>query len=366
MSRTAVIILNWNGEQKGLIRRYLPSVVKNTPKEVAEVVVADNGSTDKSLQLLKEEFPSVKVITLDKNYGFAEGYNQAIDIITVLKQEELRSPSGNVFEVHRMESPDYIVLLNDDVRVPEGWLEPMIAYMDSHPNCAALQPKLLKDGNERMFEYAGACGGYLDNLCFPYCRGRIFDTVEEDIGQYDLPDGEAWPVMWASGACLLVRTELYMKAGGLDRRFYAHMEEIDLCWRLRRMGYDIVCVPQSKVYHQGGASLPQGNPKKTKLNFRNNIVMMWKNLPADQYKHLLRRRKLLDGVAAVNFLRQGQFRNFKAVYDAHREAEKIIAEQYTAAELVGFGTAKTFPQQRFSILWKYFKKGIKRYSDLGL
>jgi hypothetical protein len=366
MSKTAVIILNWNGEQKGLIRRYLPSVVENTPSELAEVVVADNGSTDKSLQVLKEEFPSVRVIALAKNYGFADGYNRAIRQIAELKKEELRGPIGNIFEVQRMDAPDYIILLNDDVRVPEGWLEPMVKYMDSHPNCAGLQPKLLKDGNEKMFEYAGACGGYLDNLCYPYCRGRIFDTVEEDKGQYDLPDGQAWPVMWASGACLMVRSELYLRAGGLDPRFFAHMEEIDFCWRLRRLGYDLVCLPQSKVYHLGGASLPQGNPKKTKLNFRNSLLMMWKNLPQDEYKHLIKRRKILDGVAAANFLRQGQFRNFKAVYDAHKEAEKMIAEQYTAGELVGFGKAKAFMQEQFSILWKYYKKGIKKYSDLGL
>ncbi len=366
MSRTAVIILNWNGAQKGLLRRYLPSVVEHTPKELARVVVADNGSTDTSLALLREEFPTVEVIPLDRNYGFAEGYNRAIDILTEMKEEERRSPQGNVYEVHRMEAPDYVVLLNDDVRVSEGWLEPMVSYMDSHPQCAALQPKLLKDGDERMFEYAGACGGYLDNLCFPYCRGRIFDTVEEDHGQYDLPAGEAWPVMWASGACLMVRTELYEQAGGLDRRFFAHMEEIDFCWRLRRMGYDIACLPQSHVYHLGGASLPQGNPRKTLLNFRNNIVMMWKNLPPADYRRLIRRRKLLDGVAAANFLRRGQLRNFKAVYDAHREADRMIATDYNAAELVGFGNARPFMQQQFSIVWKYFRKGIKHYSDLGL
>jgi len=173
-------------------------------------------------------------------------------------------------------------------------------------------------------------------------------------------------VMWASGACLMVRTELYEQAGGLDRRFFAHMEEIDFCWRLRRMGYDIACLPPSHVYHLGGASLPQGNPRKTLLNFRNNIVMMWKNLPPADYRRLIRRRKLLDGVAAANFLRRGQLRNFKAVYDAHREADRMIATDYNAAELVGFGNARPFMQQQFSIVWKYFRKGIKHYSDLGL
>ena len=367
--KISVIILNWNGEKKGLIQKYLPSVVKYTPAELAEVIVADNGSTDQSLKLLKEQFPSVHVMPLDKNYGFAEGYNRAIRQLDQLEVQSEMSPKGYHFDVQRSGAPEYVVLLNDDVRLSEGWLEPMLAYMERHRNCAALQPKLLQDGVEasapQRFEYAGACGGYLDNMYYPYCRGRIFDSIEEDHGQYDLPVGEAWPVMWATGACLMVRTSLYLNAGGLDPRFFAHMEEIDLCWRLRRMGYDIACVPQSKVYHLGGASLPQGNPKKTKLNFRNSLVMMWKNLPADEYKHIITRRKLLDGLAALNFLRQGQFRNFWAVYKAHREASKMIAQQYSASELVGFGKAKPFMQQQFSILWKYYKKGIRKFSELG-
>ena len=366
----SVIILNWNGQQKGLIARYLPSVVNYTPSDIAEVIVADNGSTDESLALLSEQFPTVRVMPLGQNYGFAEGYNQAISRLSQLQTRTERSPKGYSYDVQRSESPDYVVLLNDDVRVSEGWLEPMLAYMESHRNCAALQPKLLKDGladgQPEQFEYAGACGGYLDNLCYPYCRGRIFDTVEEDRGQYDLPRGEAWQVMWATGACLMVRTDLYQKAGGLDRRFFAHMEEIDLCWRLRRMGYDIACVPQSRAYHLGGASLPQGDPKKTRLNFRNSLVMMWKNLPADQCSRLMRRRKLLDGVAALNFLRQGQWRNCWAIWKAHREASKMIKTQYDASELIGFGRAKAHMSEQFSILWKYYIRGKKTFSQLGL
>lgn len=366
MSKIAVIILNWNGAQKGLIDRYLPSVIAYTPADVAEVIVADNGSTDNSLSLLAEKYPQVTALPLGQNYGFAEGYNQAIAKLAQLETVTQRSPKGYGYDVQRSQAPDYVVLLNDDVRVTEGWLEPMLAYMEGHRQCAALQPKLLKDGAAtETFEYAGACGGYLDSLYYPYCRGRIFDTVEEDRGQYDLPDGEAWPVMWASGACLMVRTDMYLKAGGLDRRFFAHMEEIDLCWRLRRMGYDLVCVPQSKVYHLGGASLAQGDPRKTKLNFRNSLVMMWKNLPQKDCRGKLLRRKLLDGVAALNFLRQGQFRNCWAIWQAHREASKMIDEQYQASELIGFGTAKPFMQQQFSILWKYYVKGLRRYSELG-
>lgn len=366
-AKVAVIILNWNGERKGLIRQYLPSVVEYTSQEWAEVVVADNGSDDQSLRLLAEEFPTVRVVALDRNYGFAEGYNRAIRALARVQQKTELSPKGYHFDTQHSDAPDYVVLLNDDVRVGHGWLDPLVAYLDGHRDCAGVMPKLLKEGAERpTFEYAGACGGYLDNLCYPYCRGRIFDTVEEDHGQYDLPEGEAWPVMWATGACLMVRTDLYLNAGGLDGRFFAHMEEIDLCWRLRRMGYGLACVPQSKVWHQGGASLAQGDPRKTKLNFRNSLVMMWKNLPEEECRKLMLRRKLLDGVAAVNFLLHGQLRNCWAIWQAHREAGRMIETQYEARELVGFGKAKPFMQEQFSILWKYYKQGKKHYSDLGL
>lgn len=344
--KTAVIILNWNGERKGLLRRYLPSVVEHTRQPWAEVVVADNGSDDESLRLLRDEFPTVRVVALDQNYGFAEGYNRAI---------------------REVEDADYVLLLNDDVRVGQGWLDPLVDYMERHPDCAGVAPKLLKEGADRpTFEYAGACGGYLDELCYPYCRGRIFDTVEEDHGQYDLPQGEAWPVMWVTGACLLVRTQFYVKAGGLDRRFFAHMEEIDLCWRLRRMGYKLACVPGSVVWHQGGASLAQGNPRKTLLNFRNSLVMMWKNLPAERCSRLMFRRKLLDGVAALNFLAHGQLQNCLAIWKAHREASRMIRTQYDLQELVGFRKAQPFMQEQFSILWKYYVRGKKRYADLGM
>lgn len=370
MKKTAIIILNWNGVQHGLLRRYLPSVIANTPTEEAEIIVADNGSTDDSLKVLSEEFPSVKVMALGQNYGFAEGYNRAIAQLSEVETLTERSPKGYTFEVQRSEAPTYVVLLNDDVRLTPGWFDPLVTYMDAHKECAALQPKILKDGlgegEPDQFEYAGACGGYLDNMYYPYCRGRIFDTLEEDHGQYNLPAGQAYPVMWASGACLMIRTDLYQKAGGLDKRFFAHMEEIDLCWRLRRMGYQLACVPQSKVYHLGGASLPQGNPKKTKLNFRNSLVMMWKNLPANECKKLIRRRKELDGLAAMNFLLHGQIRNCWAVYKAHKEANEMIANQYNASELIGFGTAKPFLNEQFSILWKYYRNGIRKYSDLGL
>ena len=274
MKKVSIIILNWNGSK--LLRKYLPSVVKYTDGDIADVIVADNGSTDESLLILREEFPTVRVIAFDQNHGFAKGYNLAISHI---------------------DTP-YCLLLNDDVRVTEHWLEPMLEYMEAHPEVGAMQPKLLSDRCQQSFEYAGACGGFLDRFGYPFCRGRIFDTTENDHGQYD----DVAKIMWATGACLMMRTDVYSKAGGLDELFFAHMEEIDLCWRVRNLGYDIVCLPQSKVYHYGGGSLAMGNPRKTKLNFRNSLLMLYKNLPRSRRRSVIVKRLLLDGVAAINFL----------------------------------------------------------------
>lgn len=343
--KVSVIILNWNGSMKGLIHEYLPSVIRYTPADIAEVVVADNGSSDDSLKLIANDYRTVRLIPLGHNYGFAEGYNRAIA---------------------QCEDSKYVVLLNDDARVTEGWLERLVTYMETHRECAAIAPKLLKDSpkaktSNPTFEYAGACGGYLDRFGYPYCRGRIFDTVEEDQGQYDLPEGEAWDCQWATGACLMVRREQYVAAGGLDARFFAHMEEIDLCWRLRRLGYKIACLPSSVVYHKGGASLAQGNPLKTKLNFRNSLVMLWKNLPLEQRDSIIRTRMILDGVAAINFMLHGQFAQLNAIWQAHREYRKMIRE-YSAQELIGFGTADAFPSDKVSILWQYYARHHKVFS----
>ena len=368
--KVSVIILNWNGVEHGFLRRYLPSVVKHSTLEGTEVVVADNGSTDQSLDVLREEFPSVRVIALDQNYGFAEGYNRAIA---------------------RTES-QYVVLLNDDVEVTPGWLEPLVAHMESHPLTAALQPKILADADRTRFEYAGAAGGYLDRHGYPYCRGRIFDTVEADQGQYDT----ATTVMWASGACLFVRRDLYLQAGGLDARFFAHMEEIDLCWRLRRMGMELYCIPASTVYHLGGGSLPQGNPKKTRLNFRNSLLMLYKNLPPRRRSRMLFVRRLLDLVAALNYVAHGQLDQARAIRDAHREASQMIRDFYRPEELklaeeakklsaeaqgkaasdsqgqaasdtlkqAVLGEAKPCPEERHNILVAYYLLGKKKYSQL--
>ena len=294
---SAIIILNWNGAS--MLRRFLPSVLSHTPSELAKVIVADNGSTDDSLSVLASDFPDVEVISLDQNYGFAEGYNRALKRVG--------------------EGYDYYLLLNSDVETPEGWLQPMIDYMDAHAGVAACQPKLRAEHTPTHFEYAGAAGGYLDALGYPYCRGRIFDTVEEDRGQYDT----VADVFWATGAALLIRAKVYWAVGGLDGRFFAHQEEIDLCWRLRARGYRIVCVPQSAVYHVGGGTLPKENPRKTFLNFRNNLLLLYKNLPDNRLRRVMFLRFWLDALASLVFLLKGEGRSFRAVWQARREFHRV-------------------------------------------
>ena len=251
MDKIAVVILNWNGCE--MLRSFLPSVVRYSKTEGAKIYVADNGSTDASVDMLRQEFPDVHLIILKENLGFAEGYNLALQQV----------------------SAEYVMLLNSDVEVTEHWLVPLVSYMDAHPEVAACQPKIRSWRQKELFEYAGAAGGFIDRYGYPFCRGRIMSAVEKDNGQYDT----VVPVFWATGAALFIRRKDYLDAGGLDGRFFAHMEEIDLCWRLRARGRMLVCVPQSTVYHVGGATLKKENPHKTFLNFRNNLVMLYKNLP---------------------------------------------------------------------------------------
>lgn len=298
--KIAVVILNWNGAQ--MLRRFLPSVLANTPSDSATVFVADNGSTDNSLAVLSSEFPSVSVIELDCNYGFAKGYNQAL------------SKVGEDYDVY--------LLLNSDIETPPGWLLPMIDYLESHPEVAACQPKLLAEHTRDQFEYAGAAGGYIDSLGYPFCRGRVFDVVETDEGQYDT----VADIFWATGAALLIRSKVYWEVGGLDGRFFAHQEEIDLCWRLRARGYRIVCVPQAVVYHVGGGTLPKENPRKTFLNFRNNLLLLYKNLPSNRLRWVMFLRFWLDALASVVFLMKGEFGSFHAVWQARREFRRIKSE----------------------------------------
>ena len=340
--KVAVVILNWNGEQ--MLRQFLPSVVEHSvlPQSMGEAIVyvADNGSTDGSLALLASEFPSVRTIIFDKNYGFADGYNMAFEQIDA----------------------EYVVLLNSDVEVTEGWLIPLVEYMDAHPQVAACQPKLMAYHQKEEFEYAGAMGGFLDRYGYPYCRGRIFDTVEKDHHQYD----SDVPLLWATGASLMVRLATYKEVGGLDGRFFAHMEEIDLCWRLRCRGYEVRSVASSIVYHVGGATLNAGHPRKTFLNFRNNLLMLYKNLPESDLKSVLFVRALLDYVAAAMFLLKGEWGNVKAVFRARREFHKLKREFRASREenLRRAASMDILERTRFSILWKYHARGCKTFDKL--
>lgn len=329
--RVAVVILNWNGAK--LLREYLPSVVEHTPAAIADVIVADNGSTDESLEVLTRDFPQVKLMKFSVNHGFAEGYNLAI--------KELAGEYK------------YTVLLNSDVKVDNDWLTPMFDFMEAHPEVGAVQPKLLSVMSPGSFEYAGACGGFLDCNGYPYCRGRLFDAVEDDRGQYDTPIS----VDWASGAALMVDNDLYLGVGGLDKEFFAHMEEIDLCWRMRLAGRQIWVVPQAHVYHLGGGSLPASNPRKTYLNFRNNLLMLYKNLPADVRSWRLVRRRLLDTLAWAKFIATADFKNSMAVVKAHRDFARM-------RKLYSTDPKENLLSGRRNILLDYFVRGKRRYSDL--
>ena len=333
MKKTAVIILNWNGA--ALLREYLPSVVANTNPVLADVIVADNGSTDDSLRVLADEFPQVTVLPFDKNYGFAEGYNRALEATGY----------------------PYTVLLNSDVAVRPGWVDTLVAYMDSHPDVGACQPKILSHADPQKFEYAGACGGYIDRNGYPYCRGRIFDTCEQDEGQYD----SVADIFWASGAALMVRTDVYLRLGGLDPAFFAHMEEIDLCWRMLLDGRRLSAVPSSVVGHLGGGSLPAGNPRKTYLNFRNNLLMLHKNLPDGSRSRTLLRRRLLDAVAWARFVVAFDFANAGAVLRAHRDFRRM-RRQYTVHPQRDILSERA--DCRRNIIVDYYLRGRKKFSQL--
>lgn len=336
MKPVAVIILNWNGEK--LLREFLPSVVANTDTSIADVIVADNGSTDGSRELLHKDFPQVKLLEFDENLGFAGGYNRA------LRETGYR----------------YTLLLNSDVETPAGWLTPLHDFMEAHPDAAACQPKILSYKQKEKFEYAGAAGGFIDRNGYPYCRGRIFDTVEDDNGQYDTPV----EVFWATGAALMVRTDLYEKAGGLDERFFAHMEEIDLCWRLLLMGHTLWCVPASHVYHLGGGSLPAANPRKTYLNFRNNLLLLHKNLPAADLRGALLRRRLLDTVAWAKFILTLDLPNASAILRAHRDFRRMRREYTTHPPVNLLARSADRRTRRPDILLSYFIKRKRHYSQL--
>ena len=339
MNKIAIVILNWNGVD--MMRRYLTDVVNYSIVDNAVVYVADNASTDDSVEMLRSEYPQVKVILLEKNWGFAEGYNKALSQIEA----------------------EYYVLLNSDVKVTHHWLQPLVEFMDAHRDVAACQPKLLSIIDTDSFEYAGACGGFIDLYGYPFCRGRVFNTIERDKGQYDI----AMPILWATGACMMIRSSDYWNAGGFDGRFFAHNEEIDLCWRLRLLGRKVYCIPDSAVFHLGGGTLPKSNPMKTYLNFRNNLTMLYKNLPDRELRKVMRMRFWLDWLAALQMLVLGRsIGDFKAVIKA-RMAFKAWKNDFRHDRETIQSTAKvdTVPERIcISILWQYYIKRNKTFRQI--
>ena len=328
--KVAVVILNWNG--KGFLEKFLPSLFNSLPS-YAELIVADNASTDGSRQAVNNE--KIQWIQLDKNYGFTGGYNRAFE---------------------KLDGYKYYVLLNSDIEITEGWLETLTDFMEKHPEASACQPKILSYANKDHFEYAGAAGGFIDRWGFPLCRGRILSCIEEDKGQYDSPI----QCFWASGACMVVRSDVWRLLGGLDEEFFAHMEEIDFCWRASLAGGQIWCVPQSKVYHVGGGTLPNNSPRKLYFNYRNNLLMLWKNLPAKHKNGKIFLRKCIDGLSAVCYIFQGKFSYFKSVIKAHRDYRKLKAKVTVTPNEKG---ALPYGMLPYSIIRKFFT-GHRKYSQL--
>lgn len=331
----AVVILNWNGQ--ALLEKFLPGVLQSAYANL-QVIVGDNASTDNSVAFLKATYPQVRVIENDRNYGFAGGY------VKVLEQVDA----------------DYFVLLNSDVEVPVNWIQPVIDLMESDAKMAAAQPKIKWQKDKSSFEYAGAAGGYLDLHCFPFCRGRIFDTVEADLGQYN----DSKEIFWASGAALFIKSKCWKEAGGLDADFFAHMEEIDLCWRLKNMGYKVVYCADAEVYHVGGGTLNAVNPYKTYLNFRNNLILMQKNLPAGDAYFRIFIRFFLDFAAWLQFMFKGKPEFSMAISKAHFHFLKSIsanAKKRTGREISFQKHTGTYSS---SIVYAYFVKKIKFFSGL--
>ena len=337
--RISVVILNWNGRQ--MLERFLPSVCKYSNMDGVEIVVADNGSTDDSISFLNMNYPEIRQIVLDKNYGFSEGYNRALALLDA----------------------EYFVLLNSDVEVTENWLMPMIHCLDEHSGVAACQPKIRSYSDKESFEHAGACGGFIDMFGYPFCRGRILNVVEKDHGQYDT----ITDIFWASGAAFFVRAEEFRQNGGLDKNFFAHMEEIDFCWRLKSRGKRVVCIPQSVVYHVGGGTLNVDNPHKTFLNFRNNLLMIYKNELPGRVRSVLFVRFFLDYAAAFMFLLKGDVPNFKAVLFGRREylwMKRLPFYQKARQENLKLTVNKNITDIfHHSIILNFYFKGVKKFQE---
>jgi GT2 family glycosyltransferase len=338
MKKVAVVILNWNG--RDFLEKFLPSVTSHSKNDNTDVYVADNGSTDTSIEFLKENYPQIKIIELPVNYGFAGGYNEA------LKHVEA----------------EYYIILNSDVEVTENWIESVIEYMDKNPNVAACQPKILAYHDKNKFEHAGAAGGFIDKFGYPFCQGRIFDKLENDENQYD----EIKSIFWATGACLFIRAELFKKLDGFDNDFFAHMEEIDLCWRLKNRGYEIKYIPTSKVYHVGGGTLPNNNPHKIYLNFRNNLFLLYKNLPTSKFHRTMLIRMILDGIAFLKFFFGLEIKQSFAVFKAHVSYYKMLSlYREKRKKLLEFNNksqqTEIYPK---SIVNSYYLKGTYTFDKL--
>ncbi len=334
--KTAVVILNWNGEQ--FLKQFLPSVVNFSQGIEVQIFVADNGSTDNSVQFLKADYPEIKVIEFDKNYGFTGGYNKALYQIDA----------------------QYFVLLNSDIEVTENWLSRPIELFDSDIQIAAIAPKIKSYHDKTKFEYAGAAGGFVDKYGYPYCRGRILGDIEYDSGQYD----DECEIGWASGACLFVRADLYKSVGGLDDDFFAHMEEIDLCLRLKSLGNKIYYTHKSEVFHVGGGTLPNNNPRKLFLNYRNNLLLLYKNLPPKSRFLTIFTRLILDGISAIIYFAKGKFGFFNVVWRAHFAFYALIPKfnkKRQNSENKGVSLNKSL---KYSLLWNYYVKKNRTFKNL--
>lgn len=333
-ARTAVVILNWNGRH--FLEKFLPNVIRYSHED-AEIIVADNASSDDSVEFLRKNHPSVRIILNKSNEGFTGGYNRALEQVEA----------------------EYYVLLNSDVEVTQDWLKPLIALFDRDPKIGACQPKILSYHERKKFEYAGAGGGFIDKNGYPFCRGRIFSYLEEDEHQFD----DERPVFWATGACMFVRASVYHELQGLDENFFAHMEEIDLCWRMQRAGYKVFYCGKSTVYHVGGGTLPKNNPRKTYLNFRNNLLLVYKNAQPEEFRVIYIFRQILDAIAACKFLITNGYADFKAVFDAHRDFRKM-RNLYDPANGKHFSVrAYSFIYKR-NIVWEFYARGRKKFSQL--
>ncbi len=337
-TKIAIVILNWNGVN--LLKQFLPSVIEFSKGDSTEIIVADNGSTDDSLNILSANFPEIRIIDLKKNFGFASGYNEALNQIDA----------------------DYFVILNSDVEVTSGWLKSPIHLLETDPLIAAVQPKILSYYQKSHFEYAGGAGGFIDRFGYPFCRGRIFNVVEADYGQYN----DSIDIFWATGACMFVRSKYFHEAGGFDADFWAHMEEIDLCWRLKNRGYRIVYTAESSVYHVGGGTLSYDNPQKLFLNFRNNLWLLYKNLPSNQLFYILFIRMILDAVAALKLLAEFNLNGIRSVLKAHFHFYRSLPDLQRKRQLAGKNGHFINPLEKLpkSIVFQFYIRKRKRFREI--